>query len=103
MMRKHNGDDWAKFCPPPNVMWLHYLVLQLLNGFRLRPPAIQKKPSTVGFGERDCWNCLVEAEQLLGKALKKPRKTKGKTASEGCLFGAASDVLQWGKSRGWVL
>ena len=65
-----------------------------------------KKVSTIGFGERDCWNCLVEAEQLLGKALvvgKKTRKTKGKTDSDGGAFTSAVDVLQWGKSRGWLL
>ena len=83
-------------------------MLQLLDGFGLRPPAVPKKVSAVGFGERDCWNCLVEAEQLLGKGLvvgKKIRKTKGKTGSSdgGAAFGSAVDVLQWGKSRGWVL
>ncbi|TFY63228.1 hypothetical protein EVJ58_g3377 [Rhodofomes roseus] len=120
MMRVHNGDSWEAYRPLTNVMWLHYLASKLLHFKRLRPPPAARKTSTrtaeLAFSERECYNCLVEIEELLGRcaaACKPPpvsrksrRKTQApvKTSVKADPSGprCAGDVLQLAITKGWV-
>ncbi|KAF8309153.1 hypothetical protein DL93DRAFT_2141714 [Clavulina sp. PMI_390] len=79
MMRVINGDDWESFNSFTNVLWLHYLVVQLLNAFGLRRPIAPKRSvssksrgataASPHFTERDCWECLYEVESQLAQAI----------------------------------
>ncbi|KAI0940133.1 hypothetical protein AcV5_001323 [Taiwanofungus camphoratus] len=119
MMRTHNGNSWEDYRPLTNVMWLHYLSLKLLHSKRLRPPASSRKsvaPTTSPtFTERECYQCLVETEEMLGRCLaacKSPlvgRKGRRKTQASVKVTGgvspeprSAADVLQFAIDRGWV-
>lgn len=101
------------------LQWLHYLSLKLLHSKRLRPPASSRKsvaPTTSPtFTERECYQCLVETEEMLGRCLaacKSPlvgRKGRRKTQASVKVTGgvspeprSAADVLQFAIDRGWV-
>ena len=108
--------------PHPRLesQWLHYLVLKLLHAKRLRPPAAPRKPSTrtsSAFTERECYACLVEVEELLGRCvaacrLTPNRKSRRKTqavrkpaaarAADTSGPKCAGDVLRLAVDRGWV-
>lgn len=142
-MRTYNKDNWQNFTPFTNVLvsmvvlnrlrlynltdhslqWLHYLVIQLLNGFSLRRPVAPKRTVSAtsngptGFTERDCWECLSEVEKVLGRAVqdavgdKETSKRRRKTAAK-CVETApsatrheiltAASVLGWGEEQGWI-
>ncbi|THH13630.1 hypothetical protein EW146_g6606 [Bondarzewia mesenterica] len=117
-MRNNNGNDWETYHPLTNVMWLHYLTMKLRNSKRLRtPPAPRKNvaaSATSGaYTERECYECLVEMQVLLSKAIesaKKPpaakkgrRKTQAPTKMPVYVGPkCAEDVLIVGVERGWV-
>ncbi|KZT71459.1 hypothetical protein DAEQUDRAFT_723969 [Daedalea quercina L-15889] len=121
MMRVHNSGSWEEYRPLTNVMWLHYLASKLLHSKRLRPPPAARKTSTrtseVAFSERECYNCLVELEELLGRCVtsckpqpvcrKSRRKTQAPTKAAKAVVSpsgpmCAGDVLQLAIVRGWV-
>jgi len=108
MMKRHNDNDWRKYSPLTNVMWLHYLLLKLLQAFTTKEPIASKPTYKGGFGERDCWDSLVETEKCLSAAvihLRDPghkRKKAPGTRPVGKLPASASDVFAWGELRGWV-
>ncbi|KAH9927237.1 uncharacterized protein B0H18DRAFT_1003627 [Fomitopsis serialis] len=121
MMRVHNGDSWKAYRPLTNVMWLHYLAQKLLHSKRLRPPSTARKTTTrmseLAFTERECYSCLVEIEELLGRCVaackpqpvsrKSRRKTQApakvpKTVVDPTGPACAGDVLQLAIARGWV-
>lgn len=114
--------------------WLHYLLRKLISSKGLRAPraprktpaskSTQKKKSkaapttTSDFGERQCYECLLEMDFLLGAWLKsvkpvRPKGTKkGKTKVPAAVrpavgeevrpFRSAGDVLGYGVERTWV-
>ncbi|KAF8341263.1 uncharacterized protein EI90DRAFT_3150429 [Cantharellus anzutake] len=104
MMKRHNSNDWEKYSPLTNVMWLHYLSLKIFRAFNLKEPAPVRK----GSSERDCWDCLVEVERYLDAAVSHlrdsghRRKKLSKTQVAVETPASASDVFSWGKTRGWV-
>ncbi|KAA1466590.1 hypothetical protein DENSPDRAFT_811728 [Dentipellis sp. KUC8613] len=114
LMRNCNGNEWEKFNPLTNVLWLHYLALKLLYSKRLRPPAVRKSAGPVlnsGFTERECYECLKEMEKFLAasvKPIKKPpqkarRKTQASTkAVDAGTPQNATDVVDFGITRRWV-
>jgi len=124
MMKEHNSDSWIEYRPLTNVMWLHYILNKLLKSKKLRPPAAPRN-TTAGpvkksafFSERECYQCLVDMERLLGAYLEKQtqkrkpavkarRKTTVVTPAvelESVVqsFTCAGDVLKHGISMGWV-
>ncbi|KAI0751003.1 hypothetical protein C8Q80DRAFT_1154949 [Daedaleopsis nitida] len=118
MMRTHNGDAWEDFRPLTNVMWLHYLVLKLLQSKRLRPPAVARKSAVTraasGFSERECYECLKEVEAVLAQSMaraktaKRGRKNAQTAAKAGKVKDAAGlksadELLALAMRRGWVL
>ncbi|KAI0720324.1 hypothetical protein C8T65DRAFT_716067 [Cerioporus squamosus] len=121
MMRMHNGDTWEEFRPLTNVMWLHYLVLKLLQSKRLRPPAVARKSAVAqpasGYSERECYECLKEIEAALSQCLASVKATQGakksrrKTVAPGKagkikdVVGpkSAGELLDIARSRRWVL
>ncbi|KAM5535495.1 hypothetical protein V8D89_010832 [Ganoderma adspersum] len=121
MMRTHNSDRWADFRPLTNVMWLHYLVLKLLQSKRLRPPVTSRKSTlaqpSAGFSERECYDCMKEVEAVLGQCLAgvkapvprkkgpgRPRKTQAPVKALQELSGpmSAGELLGMARARGWV-
>ncbi|RPD66963.1 hypothetical protein L226DRAFT_549658 [Lentinus tigrinus ALCF2SS1-7] len=120
LMRTHNGDEWEEFRPLTNVMWLHYLVLKLLQSKRLRPPAVARKSSATqsasGFSERECYECLKETEAVLAQCLasvktaQTAKKGRRKTVAPGKAGKvkdpvgpkSAGELLDVARSRGWV-
>ncbi|KAI0005147.1 hypothetical protein BJV74DRAFT_762806, partial [Russula compacta] len=117
LMRKHNGGCWADFRPLSNVMWLHYLVIKLLNSKNLRPPRKTNSPTSSGFTERQCYDCLLKVENLLVQSVQsvqayKPVATKaGRRKMAAPIKPAvattprlrcAGDVLRFGEKTGWV-
>ncbi|TBU39697.1 hypothetical protein BD309DRAFT_1083246 [Dichomitus squalens] len=121
MMRAHNGDRWHEYRPLTNVMWLHYLVLKLLQSKRLRPPAASRKSTVApssGFSERECYECLKEVEGVLGLCLAginapqgtrkkgpgRTRKTQApvKAVQEVLSPQSAGELLELAMARGWV-
>ncbi|TFK55565.1 hypothetical protein OE88DRAFT_1765645 [Heliocybe sulcata] len=116
MMRAHIGTAWTAFRPLTNVMWLHYLALKLLQSKRLNPPASRKTSalSEHMFTERECYECLVEVEQVLASvvspfninrassAQKGRRKAPGPSQQVSGGPRSAGDVLGYAARRGWV-
>ncbi|KAL1680761.1 hypothetical protein EV122DRAFT_275973 [Schizophyllum commune] len=73
MMRLvHTGRSWSDFKPLTNVMWLHYLVLQLLTKKGLKEPS-RRTPSPTAqpgvFSEMECYKALVDIEEWLGRCV----------------------------------
>lgn len=90
--------------PPIDVFiqWLHYLLLKLLRFKRLRPPGPRTTVSiTDGFNEKQCYNCLIETEQLLANCIPQLKGKKYRGAMKGN-FSKAGDVVHFAKGRGWV-
>jgi serine/threonine-protein kinase haspin len=88
MMRRNNGDRWDTYRPLTNVMvqaypspsdlvltfnyqWLHYLILKLLHGKKLRPPATptSSAASTTRTTEHECYRRLLAIERILSTCL----------------------------------
>ncbi|KAM6496068.1 hypothetical protein JOM56_008774 [Amanita muscaria] len=115
LMKQHAAPHWASFNPLTNVMWLHYLVLKLLQSKRLRPPTARAgHAATTTFTERVCYRCLVEMEGLLATCIsgvrqsKKPSKGQGrrKTHAPALVpsgFNCAGDVVHYGVEKGWIM
>ncbi|OSX59451.1 hypothetical protein POSPLADRAFT_1067204 [Postia placenta MAD-698-R-SB12] len=115
MMRTHNRDSWEEYRPLSNVMWLHYLTLKLLQAKKLKPPAARKTATTTtsSFSQKECYDCLVEMEAVLGQCVavcRAPqvsrngrRKTQAPTKTS-VITGpkSAADVLRIAIRRGWV-
>ncbi|KAI1796185.1 hypothetical protein LXA43DRAFT_988756 [Ganoderma leucocontextum] len=108
MMRTHNSDRWDDFSPLTNVMWLHYLVLKLLQSKRLRPPATSRKSTaaqpSVGFSERECYDCMKEVEGVLRQCLAGVKAPVPRKKGRGEVSGpkSAGELLGMAKARGWV-
>lgn len=113
--------------------WLHYLLHKLISSKGLRAPPASRRtpasgrmpknsrapPTTSGFSERECYECLLEMEFLLGawlesvrsvrsKGGKKKGRNKTPTAVKSAVveevrpFRSAGDVLGYGVERSWV-
>ncbi|KAI0321935.1 hypothetical protein OF83DRAFT_1161476 [Amylostereum chailletii] len=111
LMRTHNGDEWETFRPLTNVMWLHYLSRKLLKFKRLRAPITRKPasiPTSSEYTERECYDSLVEMQEVLSRSLdvgKKPssQKARRKTqAAVGPFPRSAGEVMGYGENKGWV-
>jgi serine/threonine-protein kinase haspin len=115
----------AKILVCPNhsctIQWLHYLTLKLLHSKRLKAPVTPRKghvaaspSSSVAFAERDCYECLVDIEDWLGKCVAGvalPAKGKGKRKPQvsaqvktTTLLGplCAGEVVGYGVKKGWI-
>ncbi|KAJ3556717.1 hypothetical protein NM688_g1869 [Phlebia brevispora] len=114
MMKRHISNSWEAYHPLTNVMWLHYLAVKLLNAKRLRAPAVPRKSTASSiFTERECYECLVEVEQVLGAAIssyKCPATKKGRRKTQATVKPVAdagprnaAEVLDFGIEKGWVL
>ena len=109
--------------------WLHYLLRKLLHSKGLKPPAAPRKAKNseapvppaneVPFSEKDCFGCLVDIENWLGKAIielvpvgrpmlkgKGRRKTQAPIRAPGpaTLSGPAraGEVVAYGVKKGWI-
>ncbi|PPQ64615.1 hypothetical protein CVT24_008352 [Panaeolus cyanescens] len=126
MMRDMTNSDWQGFHPITNVLWLHYLLLKLLQSKGLKPPSAPRKtkgtstePSVVipdaAFTEKDCYDCLVDLENWLATCIKtvmagmKPRGKGGRkthTALKSIPSGVgpvrAGEVVAYGVKKGWI-
>ncbi|KAF8622109.1 hypothetical protein AX15_007244 [Amanita polypyramis BW_CC] len=115
-MRDHVGIRWESFHPLTNVMWLHYLVLKLLQSKHLKPPSHRSSQTlTTTFTEKECYNSLLEIENLLAKCVsdvhsnkKAIKKAKGrrKTQAPVCPppgVSCAGQVIQYGVTKGWIM
>ncbi|KIY49453.1 hypothetical protein FISHEDRAFT_41926 [Fistulina hepatica ATCC 64428] len=112
-MKLANGDSWEDFKPVTNVLWLHYLVKQLMGPKKLRPPVVvppaRSVPANV-YSEKECYECLVDIEKWLGSCVKivqrigKKAKGRRKKATEpGPLVPAcAGEVVEYGIKKGWI-
>ncbi|KAF8507850.1 hypothetical protein BU17DRAFT_57126 [Hysterangium stoloniferum] len=100
MMKQVHGNRWDKYRPLTNVMWLHYLSLKLIRAKRLRAPNLRGVTAVSNeFGEKSCYECLVEMEALLGSSIRD--KTKRGGAIKG-FFQNARDVVNFAQERGWL-
>lgn len=100
---------------PDTPQWLHYLTLKLLQAKKLKPPAARKTATTTtsSFSQKECYDCLVEMEAVLGQCVavcRAPqvsrngrRKTQAPTKTS-VITGpkSAADVLRIAIRRGWV-
>ncbi|KZV69868.1 hypothetical protein PENSPDRAFT_753035 [Peniophora sp. CONT] len=114
LMREHHGRDWSRFRPLTNVMWLHYLTRKLLKSKGLRaPPSARKSTSasSLEFSERDCYEALVEVDELLGRTLEAVKKSarKGRRMTQAAAkvvddpdVRDSRDVVKFGARRGWI-
>ncbi|KAF8138383.1 hypothetical protein EV363DRAFT_1251987 [Boletus edulis] len=108
MMRDLIGGTWKSFHPMTNVMWLHYLVTKLLHQKRLKLPEGKRQTggeTRVGYGERECYDCLVEMERLLSDRIasaRKGQKVRRKTVAPPSGPKSARDVIAYGMRRGWI-
>ncbi|EGO02049.1 hypothetical protein SERLA73DRAFT_86185 [Serpula lacrymans var. lacrymans S7.3] len=123
MMKGYNLNSWQKYRPFTNVMWLHYLVLKLLYSKRLKPPAPSRRTTSVasrsalgGYEEKECYDCLLEMEEVLAKCIKTTKKKQPSTVRKGgrktqavvsteperFIFENAGCVINYGKSKGWL-
>ncbi|KAL0580082.1 hypothetical protein V5O48_001941 [Marasmius crinis-equi] len=121
LMQEQHRDHWDAFKPLTNVMWLHYLLVKLLQAKRLKPPAAPKKgqqgqPASVTcFSEKECYECLVDLEQWLGHCLRKAsartkatvkgrNRPKTDVGQEGSISPlCAGEVIEYGIKKGWVV
>ncbi|PFH51288.1 hypothetical protein AMATHDRAFT_3141 [Amanita thiersii Skay4041] len=119
IMRHHTGDDWEVFEPLTNVMWLHYLVLKLLQSKNLKPPGTRSSQTTsFAFTEKQCYDSLLEVERWLSDCIaniapkkKVPKvhahkKTRASTVRlPTVLVGprCAADVIQYGMKKSWIM
>ncbi|KAF8499991.1 hypothetical protein JB92DRAFT_3124741 [Gautieria morchelliformis] len=104
MMRHVLGHDaWDQYRPLTNVMWLHYLALKLLRSKRLRPPGSRNTAGVNAgeFNEKQCYDCLIEMEQLLANCVPQLKGKKYRGVSKG-IFSSAGDVVYFAKGRGWL-
>ncbi|KAL4076180.1 hypothetical protein J3A83DRAFT_4225444 [Scleroderma citrinum] len=112
MMRVLNYGAWDEYQPFTNVMWLHYLASKLLRSKHLKPPGTRKKvvseekvESPTGYGEKECYECLVEMERLLGNCISmrlKVHRSRRKTVVLPTGPKSAQDVVAHGVQRGWM-
>ncbi|KAL1739484.1 hypothetical protein HDZ31DRAFT_68883 [Schizophyllum fasciatum] len=121
MMRLvHTGRNWSDFKPLTNVMWLHYLVRQLLTKKGLKEPS-RRTPSPSShpsvFSEMECYKALVDIEKWLSrciaevvasanKQLARTRKSMAvkKTNASTSSFSpaCAGEVVAYGVKKGWI-
>ncbi|KAJ7167503.1 hypothetical protein C8R46DRAFT_1163059 [Mycena filopes] len=128
-MRAHNGGNWEAFDPLTNALvcpkWLHYLAVKLLKGKGLRAPTRRKSqapsPPSAGFTDRDCYECMIDLEEWLGRCVaavvaETGCKTKGKGKKKkgavspstqtpaAQLLGplCAGEVVGYAVKKGWV-
>ncbi|KAH9482546.1 Serine/threonine-protein kinase haspin-like protein hrk1 [Psilocybe cubensis] len=130
MMKELTGGSWNKYHPVTNVLWLHYLLNKLIHGKGLKPPTTPRKQkasdpyiptSTEGFfSEKDCYECLVDLENWLGKSFATLAEAtrvhpvsapKGKTKRKNCDLvkplaysgpGCAGEIVVYGVKREWI-
>ncbi|TRM68184.1 hypothetical protein BD626DRAFT_450537 [Schizophyllum amplum] len=121
----HTGRVWSDFKPLTNVMWLHYLVLQLLTKKGLKEPSRRTPTSAssqAAFSEFECYKSLVDIEEWLGRCIaevvastkKRPARksmaAKKVAASTKKAVGVlesvspacAGEVVTYGVKKGWI-
>ncbi|KAJ7780955.1 other/Haspin protein kinase [Mycena metata] len=124
-MRAHNGGDWEAFNPLTNALWLHYLAVKLLKGKGLRAPTRRKSqapsPPSAGFTDRDCYECMLDLEEWLGRCVaavvaEAGCKPKGKGKKKKAVVGppthtpaaqllgplCAGEVVGYAVKKGWI-
>ena len=95
------------------MQWLHYLTRKLLKSKGLRAPAARKSTSASSpeFSERDCYEALIEVDELLGRTLEAVKKSsrKGRRMTHAAAkvvdvpdVRDAREVVKFGARRGWV-
>lgn len=109
--------------------WLHYLLRKLLHVKGLKPPAAPRKvkgseapalpANDAAFSEKHCFDCLVDIENWLGKAItglvpggvKPMLKGKGRRKTQASIKGPAAtslgparagEVVAYGVKKGWI-
>jgi serine/threonine-protein kinase haspin len=61
--------------------------------------------SPIGYDERECYDCLVEMEGLLGNCIasaRKAKKARRKTVAPSSGPKSARDVIAYGMRQGWI-
>ncbi|KAG7097200.1 hypothetical protein E1B28_004571 [Marasmius oreades] len=123
LMKEQHRDHWEAFNPLTNVMWLHYLLVKLLQCKRLKPPVVAKKgqissqhSSTTSFSEKQCYDCLVDLERWLGECVAHSsararasikgagkKKAKNGTMQQVSLSPlCAGEIVEYGIKKGWI-
>ncbi|PPQ77672.1 hypothetical protein CVT25_011107 [Psilocybe cyanescens] len=129
MMKELTGGLWDGYHPVTNVLWLHYLLQKLIYYKGLKPPSVPRKtkaastetyrpPSTeASFSEMDCYECLMDLEQWLGKHiamipaanLTPAMKGKGKRKIQGPVKppaysgpARAGEIVAYGVKKEWI-
>ncbi|TFK43745.1 hypothetical protein BDQ12DRAFT_643394 [Crucibulum laeve] len=125
MMRNYTMGAWEDFHPLTNVMWLHYLALKLIQSKGLKTPTAPRKTkgaeATVpapasAFTERDCYECLLDIEDWLGRCVAEfiPAKTKSSLKSKGRRKtqaipklppsgpACAGEIVGYAAKKGWI-
>ncbi|KAI3615198.1 other haspin protein kinase [Moniliophthora roreri] len=123
MMREQHRSQWKSFNPLTNVMWLHYLLVKLLQSKRLKLPAAPRKGqaathSTSQFTEKECYECLVDLEQWLQECVtkatsrakaaakaagkKKSSKAPMMQATSGLSPLCAGEIVEYGIKKSWI-
>ena len=92
-----------------DLQWLHYVSLKLLKSKRLRAPNSRRtnnQPPPIGFTERECYECLVDVQQVLAQRLETKTGKKGRRktlANKKCpTLEGACDVMKYGAANNWV-
>ncbi|KAK7060395.1 hypothetical protein VNI00_001160 [Paramarasmius palmivorus] len=123
MMRDQHLGQWGSFNPLTNVMWLHYLLVKLLQSKRLKPPAAPRKGQLAGhsasqFTEKECYECLIDLEQWLrecvtkatarakaaAKAAGKKKSSKASTVQPTSSLSplCAGEIVEYGIKKAWI-
>ncbi|KAK8858853.1 hypothetical protein IAR55_003083 [Kwoniella newhampshirensis] len=117
-MRGHLDDDWEKFHPFTNVLWLHYIIRYMLESKSIRkprPPQTTSRRSrtkaTIVYEQNEkAYNMLIQVEKVLswsvdydlgGVGKKTRRGLRGEPEGEKLL--SAKDVMEWGKREKLVV
>ena len=99
------------------LQWLHYLLTKLLKSKNLRPPRKANASTSLGFTERQCYDCLLTMENLLAQCVQEEQAPKAVANKTGRRKMAspiktavvsssapkcAGDALKFGETMGWV-
>ena len=103
--------------PVQPIQWLHYLLTKLLKSKNLRPPRKTNASTSLGFTERQCYDCLLTMENLLAQCVQEVQAHKPVTNKTGrrkmagpmktavvssSVPKCAGDALKFGETMGWV-
>ncbi|KAF8969432.1 hypothetical protein BDZ97DRAFT_243732 [Flammula alnicola] len=127
IMKDLTGGAWEEFHPITN--WLHYLLQKLLYSKGIKPPPAPRRmkgtsetplpPSSAeaSFSQKDCYDCLLDIDGWLGKAIaelapentKTTLKGKGRRKTQAPAKAAASsgparagEIVAYGVKKGWI-